>query len=169
MANKNFIQFLSEKGYSELKSLWNEYASENYFASYIYESVEDFAELTGEDGAELARKVFFGDIKNWSDAIYLDGYENFVSCWSVESSPIDLDVLAEWLEEEDHEVFTEWKDGQPTFEDWLYDSCSRSDLIALWEEYTGEDVEDFDIGALSESIEEADGDEYLAYIKEVLE
>ena len=76
-------------------------------------------------------------------------------------------MLAEWLEDEDHEVFTEWKDGQPTFEDWLNDSYGRSDLIAMWEEYTGEDIEDFDIGALAESIEEAEGDEYIDYLKEI--
>ena len=169
MANKNFVNFLSEKDYADLKYLWNEYANDKYFEAYIYDSVEDFAELTGVDGVELARKVFFGDIKNWGDDIYLDGYANFASCWSVQSSPIDLDVLADWLEGEDHAVFAEWKDGLQTFDDWLNDSYNRSDLIAMWEEYTGEDVEDFDLVALSESIEEAEGDEYLAYIKEVLE
>lgn len=169
MANQNFKNFLEGKDYDDLKPLWNEYVSDKGGDEYIYDSVEDFAELTCEDGVELARKVFFGDIKNWGDDIYLDGYANFASCWSVYSSPIDLDVLAEWLEEENNEAFTEWKDAQPTFEEWLHDSYSRSYLIAMWEEYTGEDTEDFDLGALAESIEEADGDEYLAYIKEVLE
>lgn len=169
MANKNFVNFLSEKDYADLKYLWNEYANDKDFEAYIYDSVEDFAELTGVDGVELARKVFFGDIKNWGDDIYLDGYANFASCWSVDSSPIDLDVLAEWLEEEEHDVFAEWKDGLQPFEDWLNDSYNRSDLIAMWEEYTGEDVEDFDLAALAESIEGVEGDEYLAYIKEVME
>lgn len=169
MTDQNFKNFLSEKSYEDLKPLWNEYASEKDGDAYIYDSVEDFAELTEGDGVELAKKVFFGDIKNWGDNVYLDGYANFASCWSVNSSPIDLDVLAEWLEEEDHDIYTEWKEAQPTFEDWLNDSYGRLDLIAMWEEYTGEDVEDFDLGALAESIEEADGDEYLAYIKEIFE
>lgn len=167
MANQNFKSYLEKKYYSELKPLWNEYASDSCFDVYIYDGVEDFAELTGEDGVELARKVFFGDIKNWGDDVYLDGYANFYSCWSVKSSPIDLDVLAEWLEEENHDAFTEWKEEQPTFEDWLNDSYGRTDLIAMWEEYTGEDIEDFYLGALAESIEAADGDEYLTYIKEI--
>nr|DAE52709.1 MAG TPA: hypothetical protein [Caudoviricetes sp.] len=167
MANKNFKSYLNEKGYEDLKQLWNQYASDKDGDAYIYDSVEDFAELTGEDGLELARKVFFGDIKNWGDDIYLDGYANFASCWSVNSSPIDLDVLADWLEEEEHDVFSEWKDGQPTFEEWLNNSYGWSDIIAMWEEYTAEDVEDFDLGALAESIEEAEGDEYLDYIKEI--
>nr|DAQ35850.1 MAG TPA: hypothetical protein [Caudoviricetes sp.] len=169
MANQNFKYFLSEKSYEDLKQLWNEYASDKDGDAHIYDSVEDFAELTGEDGVELARMVFFGDVKNWSDTVYLDGYGNFRSCWNVENSPIDLDVLAEWLEDEEHEVFTEWKDGQPTFEEWLNDSYGRSDLIAMWEEYTGEDIEDFDLGALAESIEEVDGHEYIYYLKEIFE
>lgn len=169
MASKNFVNFLSEKDYDVLKYLWNEYANDKDFEAYIYDNVEDFAELTGVDGVELARKVFFGDIKNWGDDIYLDGYANFASCWSVDSSPIDLDVLADWLEEENHDIYTEWKDGLQTFEDWLNDSYSRSDLLVMWEEYTGEDVEDFDLDALAESIEGVEGDEYLAYIKEVME
>lgn len=117
----------------------------------------------------LPVKCSLAILKTGGDDIYLDGYANFASCWSVNSSPIDLDVLAEWLEEEGHDVFTGWKDAQPTFEEWLNDSYGRSDLIVMWGEYTGEDIEDFDLGALAESIEEADGDEYLAYIKEVLE
>ena len=169
MVNQNFKSYLNAKSYADLKQLWNEYASNKDGDSYIYDSVEDFAELTGEDGVELARKVAFGDVKNWGDDVYLDGYANFCSCWSVQSSPIDLDVLAEWLEEENHDVFTEWKDGLQTFDYWLNDSYGRSDLIAMWGEYTGEDIEDFNLGALAESIEEANGDEYLAYIKEVLE
>lgn len=169
MANQNFKSYLNAKSYADLKQLWNEYASDKDGDSYIYDSVEDFAELTGEDGVELARKVAFGDVKNWGDDVYLDGYANFCSCWSVQSSPIDLDELADWLEKEEHDAYTEWKEAQPTFEEWLYDSYGRSDLIAMWEEYTGEDVEDFDLGALAESIEEADGEEYLAYTKEIFE
>lgn len=168
MANQNFKNFLEEKDYAELKSLWNECASENGYEQ-IYDSVEEFAANFETEGAELARMVFFGDVKNWGDNVYVNGYGNFESCWSINSSPIDLDVLADWLEEENHDIYTEWKEGLQTFDDWLNDSYSRSDLIAMWEEYTGDDVEGFDLGALAESIEEADGDEYLAYVKEVLE
>lgn len=172
MSSSNFVNYLSGKNYVELKSLWNEYASDKDGDAYIFDSVEDFAELTGEDGVELARKVFFGDIKNWGDDIYLDGYANFASCWSVNSSPIDLDVLAEWLEEENHDVFTEWKEAQPTFEEWLEDTYNKTELLSLWgeymeEDYQGDDILGFDLGALAESIEEADGEGYLDYAKEI--
>ena len=105
----SFKQHLASMSFDDLVPLWNEYASCQSTDEYIYESIEEFAELSGEDGVELARKVFFGSVDNWYDKVYLDGYANFQSCWSVESSPIDLDILAEWLEVEDHEVFTEWK------------------------------------------------------------
>ena len=66
MANQNFVNYLSERDYDDLKYIWNEYASDK------------------------------------------DGYANFASCWSINSSPIDLDVLADWLEDEDHEAYQEY-------------------------------------------------------------
>lgn len=166
---KAFKKFLESKDYSELKTLWNEYASEQSPDDQIYDGVEEYCELYDPKAVNVARMVAFGDIKNWGDDVYINGYGNFESCWSVESSPIDLEVLAEWLEEENHTEFEEWKDDLQPFDEWLNDSYSRSDLLAMWEEYTGEDAEDFDLGVLAEYIEEADGDEYLAYIKEVEE
>ncbi len=164
-----FKNFLANKDYSELKPLWNEYANDQYMEGYIYAGVEDYCDMYDPKAADVARMVFFGNVQNWGDDVYLDGYGNFGSCWSVESSPIDLDVLAEWLEDEDHSVFEEWKDDLQPFDEWLNDSYSRSDLLAMWEAYTGEDVEGFDLGVLAESIEDCDGDEYLAYLKEVEE
>lgn len=165
---KKFTENLEDFSFDDLVALWNEYASENGYEQ-IYDSVEEFAANFDTDSVALARMVYFGDIRNWSDMVYLNGYGNFQSCWNVENSPIDLDELADWLEKEEHDAYTEWKEAQPTFEEWLCDSYGRSDLIAMWEEYTGEDVEDFDLGALAESIEEADGEEYLAYTKEIFE
>lgn len=165
---KAFVKFLESKDYSELKALWNEYASDQNMDDYIFEGIEDYAELTGENGVELARKVFFGNIQNWGDDVYLNGYGNFMGCWSVESSPIDLDVLAEWLEE-NHATYEEWKNNLQTFSEWLDDNYSRPELIAMWGEYVDEDTEDYDLDLLAETIEEADGDEYLDYVKIIFE
>lgn len=87
--------------FDKLCELWNEYASENESDSMIYDSVEDLADL-GVGGVELARMVFFGDLKNWNDKITLNGYGNVVSVWNVENSPIRLEDLADWLLETDH-------------------------------------------------------------------
>ena len=56
--------------------MWNEYASENGYEQ-IYDSVEEFAVNFEIDGVALARMVFFGDVRNWSDMVYLNGYGNF--------------------------------------------------------------------------------------------
>ena len=170
----SFKRHLEGMSFESLIPLWNEWCAECGQDGAIYDSIEEFAELYGEDGLELARKVFFGDVKNWHDRVYLDGYANLRSCWSVESSPIDLGALAEWLEEVGHEVFTEWKDEQPTFEEWLEDTYSPTEIFALWSEYMWEehqcdDLAGFDFGALGAEIEARDGDEYLAYMKETFE
>lgn len=166
---KAFLNYLKQKDYSELRPLWNEYAGEQSPDDQIYDGVEEYCDLYDPKAVDVARMVAFGDIKNWGDDVYLDGYGNFKSCWSVDSSPIDLEVLAEWLEAENHSIYEEWKDDLQPFDEWLNDSFSHAELLDLWTEYTGEDTDDFDLGVLAESIEEADGDEYLAYIKEVEE
>lgn len=166
---KAFVKFLESKDYSELKTLWNEYASDQNMDDYIYDGVEEYCDLYDPKAVDVARMVAFGDIKNWGDDAYLNGYGNFKSCWSIESSPIDLEVLAEWLEEENHSSYEEWEDDLQPFGDWLNDSYNRAELIAMWEEYTGDDTDDFDLEILADKIEEVEGEEYLDYIKMVKE
>lgn len=166
---KAFLNYLKQKDYSELKNLWNEYASDQNMDDYIYDGVEEYCELCDPKVVDAARMVAFGDIKNWGDDVYLNGYGNFKSCWSVESSPIDLDVLAEWLEDEDHPVFKEWQDTLQSFDKWLDENYNRAELIAMWQAYVNEGSEDYGLEVLAEKIEEADGDEYLDYIKIILE
>lgn len=164
-----FRKFLESKDYSDLKNLWNEYASEQAIDDQIFDGIEEFCDLYDPKAVDVAKMVAFGDIKNWGDDVYLNGYGNFKSCWSVESSPIDLDVLAEWLEDENHSAYEEWKDDLQPFAEWLDDNYSRSELIAMWQEYVNEGAEDYDLDVLAETIEEADGDEYLDYVKLILE
>lgn len=164
-----FLNHLKQKAYAELKPIWNEYASEQAIDDQIFDGIEEFCDLYDPKAVDVARMVAFGDIKNWGDDVYLNGYGNFKSCWNVESSPIDLEVLAEWLEEENHATYEEWKDNLQTFSEWLDDNYSRSELIAMWGEYVDEDTEDYDLEVLAETIEEADGDEYLDYVKIIFE
>lgn len=90
---KKFTTYLQEMNFADLAYIWNEYASENGYEQ-IYDSIEEFAANFGTEGVELARMVFFGDVRGWSDMVYLNGYGNFQSCWNVENSPIDIDELA---------------------------------------------------------------------------
>lgn len=104
---KKFTEYLDDFSFDDLVALWNEYASENGYEQ-IYESIEEFAANFETEGAELARMVFFGDVKNWSDMVCLNGYGNFESCWNVENSPIDIDALAQWMKETNHHEYKEW-------------------------------------------------------------
>lgn len=104
----SFKQHLESMSFESLIPLWNERCAQYGQDDVIYDSIEEFAELYGEDGVELARKVFFGSVDNWYDKVYLDGYGKFQSCYSVESSPIDIDALADFMKEENHQTYEEW-------------------------------------------------------------
>lgn len=53
---KTFTGYLADFSFADLVYLWNEYASENGY-SEVYDSIEDFADITETEGAELARVV----------------------------------------------------------------------------------------------------------------
>lgn len=163
----SFKQHLEEMSFENLIQLWNEYASYQVTNEYIYDSIEEFAELYSEEGVELARKLLFGNVDNWYDKVYLDGYGNFQSCYSVESSPIDIDTLVDWMTEINHPTYTDWSDEQPSFAEWLEDTYNASELFALWAEYMKEGTE-FNLVYLADTIADNEGDEYLDYKKEIL-
>lgn len=123
--------------------MWNEYASENGYEQ-IYDSVEEFAANFDTDSVALARMVYFGDIRNWSDMVYLNGYGNFESCWNVENSPIDLNELVKWMKETNHHEYKEWLDSidADDFADWLGGELTNEELTELWIDYIAEVDED---------------------------
>lgn len=140
---KKFTTYLSNMDFADLAYLWNEYASENGYEQ-IYDSVEELAANYEVDSVALAKMVFFGDIRNWSDMVYLNGYENFKSCWNVENSPIDIDALAQWMKETNHYEYKEWLDSidASDFADWLGGELTNEELTELWSEYIADVDED---------------------------
>lgn len=140
---KKFTEYLDDFSFDDLVALWNEYASENGYEQ-IYDSVEEFAANFDTDSVALARMVFFGDIRNWSDMVYLNGYGNFESCWNVENSPIDLNELAKWMLETNHHEYKEWLDSVDAddFADWLGGELTNEELTELWIDYIAEVDED---------------------------
>lgn len=162
---KKFTEYLNDFSFADLVYLWNEYASENGYEQ-IYDSIEEFADVfSGSiEGAELARMVFFGDVKNWSDYVYLNGYGNFQSCWDVESSPIDIDELANWMKETNHDEYKEWLDNIEAYDfaEYLGNNLTAEELTELWGNYIQEVDEDdldgnglplnFDIEDLAEEL-----------------
>ena len=147
---KKFTEYLEDFSFDDLVALWNEYASENGYEQ-IYDSVEEFAANFDVDSVALARMVYFGDIRNWSDMVYLDGYENFQSCWNVENSPIDIDELAKWMKDTNHQEYKEWLDSidAEDFANWLGGELTNEELNELWSEYIADvDEDDLDDNGL---------------------
>lgn len=140
---KKFTEYLEDFSFDDLVVLWNEYASENGYEQ-IYDSVEEFVANFGIDSVALAKTVYFGDIRNWSDMVYLNGYGNFESCWNVENSPIDLDELVKWMRETNHHEYKEWLDSinADDFAEYLADELTNEELTELWSEYIAEVDED---------------------------
>lgn len=143
MKNEKYTEYLDAFRFDDLVALWNEYASENGYEQ-IYDSVEEFAANFEVDGVALARMVFFGDIRNWSDMVYLNGYGNFESCWNVENSPIDIEELAKWTKETNHYEYKEWLDSinADDFAEYLADELTNEELTELWSKYVQEVDED---------------------------
>ena len=150
----SFKQHLESMSFASLVSLWNEWCDQYGQEDMIYDSIEEFAELSGEGGAELARKVFFGSVDNWYDKVYLDGYGNFRSCYSVESSPIDIDALVDFMKEEKHPDYVAWCDEQPSFAQWLDDNVGYGRLRALWYKFCPHDEGDeLDVDAIADALD----------------
>lgn len=140
---KKFTTYLSDMTFADLAYIWNEYASENGYEQ-IYDSVEEFAANFETEGADLARMVFFGDVKNWGDMVYLNGYGNFESCWNIENSPIDIDALAQWMKETNHHEYKEWLDSIDAndFAEYLADTLTNEELTELYSDYIADVDED---------------------------
>ena len=116
---------------------------------------------------ELARKVFFGSVDNWYDKVYLDGYGNFRSCYSVESSPIDIDALVDFMKEENHPAYVAWCDEQPSFAQWLEDNVGYGRLRALWYKFCPHDEgDDLDVDDLADALDGTPHELYYQWYNE---
>ena len=85
-------------------NLWNAYASENAADDAVYESIEEIAELLGENAADFAMRVFFGDVKSWNARYFcINGEGNIDGFWRLtsEDSPVDYSILADWIIDND--------------------------------------------------------------------
>ena len=84
----------------DVLSLWNEYASENAVNEEVYGSIEEIADSIGENAADFARRVFYGDVKSWNANYFcLNGSGNIDGFWHLtdDDSPVDYSILASWL------------------------------------------------------------------------
>lgn len=107
-----FAEYLKKLDFDRLVRLWNEFCfSENGSAEdAIYDSIEELSSQGICTGLELTRAVFFGDVQGWYDHVSFDGYGNLYSVHTINSSPIDMSLLVEYLIKENHDVYQEWAD-----------------------------------------------------------
>lgn len=82
----------------------------------VYYSLEELIEMSGLEGIDLARAIYFGDITSWNDEMfYFDSYGNISSCSEREQ---ESDILAQ--EEEIIKDFIEtFKDNLEDFREQL--------------------------------------------------
>ena len=107
-----FISSLAAKPFDDQVVLWNEFCQNSDNGSQgdiIYADVLDLVEQKGYTGTQTAHRLLNGGATNvWAYA-YLDGKENIRNCDTLADSPIDVAILADWLEESNHEFYQEWQ------------------------------------------------------------
>lgn len=113
---------------------WNEYARYTYGGATIYSNLSELArEMYAENPVELARAMFFGDLKGWNDYVYINGYGNICSIEDL-GEYISYDNLALWLYSQNRVALkVNVQVGEPGEETWDVvvkgDSVSLEDII----------------------------------------
>lgn len=78
---------------------WNNYCSEECMEDYIHSNDEYFFEEMFEKADDAVRAVCYGEYHYQDEYVVFNAYGNLDSFdyWKDENSPIDLDILAEYL------------------------------------------------------------------------
>lgn len=170
-----FENYLKSLSFDRLVRLWNEYCWSDLGSTdeAIYDSIEAISDGELLTGIELTRAVFFGDVRGWNDRVSFNGYGNLYSVYDYDSSPIVISYLAEWLKDEDHEVYDEWvEDVTGEFAEYLAANFDTSDLYELWVEYEGEPdgdetmIDVFDIEVLADDLIKDDHEYFQDWLSE---
>lgn len=107
--NERFLNYLETLPIDTLISLWNQYAIDESPEDYIWDNIEAYIKEGDESKLEIAKMMYFGQIDDWEDKVYLDFLSNFRSFNESDTYPIYLEALAEWLEEAQHDAFLNWQ------------------------------------------------------------
>lgn len=81
-------------------NLWNDCIEDkNILDDKIYNNGEDFFEEMFSSPYDAVRAVAYGEYTLNDNYIAFDGYGNIVTFdyWDDEGSPVDIDILADWL------------------------------------------------------------------------
>ena len=84
------------------------YATEKFPKLRIYGSVEEYCVVFKPDALELARLVVYGDLKSMEDDLYIDDKGRMKGFDNLKDSPIDVEVLASIMIEQDAFEYRYW-------------------------------------------------------------
>lgn len=86
----------------ELIGIWNTYASEND-DTQIWENTEGVLEMLSGSLIDTIQRIKYGDFSFNDDYFAINGYGNYESFYRLADNncPIDFEVLADWLTEND--------------------------------------------------------------------
>jgi len=88
---------------STLITTWNEYCADECMEDYIHSNDEYFFEEMFEKADEAVWAVCFGNYDYEDDYVVFNGYGNLdtFNFSDDENCPIDIDVLADWINDND--------------------------------------------------------------------
>ena len=95
----------------DIITLWNECIDEvGYPGDRVYENNTSFFDEMFDNPYDVAVAVAYGDWKANDTYVVFNGYGNISSFnyWGDSNSPIDLDVIVEWLSDNKEKVEELW-------------------------------------------------------------
>lgn len=112
-----FVEHLKGLGGSTVIRLWNEFCLDCDYgdeSKYIFDGVWDmqgeaFA-LYGFDDKAFLYAILNGNVTRLTALLYVED-DLVKEVKSLEESPIDLNVLVDWMIDTDHPIFAEWSDN----------------------------------------------------------
>lgn len=89
------VEKVSALSHDEFIILWNDTVGETYTDDVVYWHVTDVACFM--EAEKAMRSLYFGDVRNWDDAVQFNGYGDLVSFY-----PLDhVDALAQFIFDND--------------------------------------------------------------------
>lgn len=112
-----FVEHLKELGGSTVIRLWNEFCLDCDYgdeSKYIFDGIWDmqgeaFA-LYGFGDKEFLYALLNGNVTCLTALLYVED-DLVKEVKSLEESPIDLNVLVDWMIDTDHPIFADWDDN----------------------------------------------------------
>ena len=103
MTREKIMEFINRSmSNTEVINLWNECAEEKrYYDDRVYGNDETFLDEMFRTTHDAVRAATNGDYNVHDDYVVFDGYANLQSFdwWDDNNSPIDEDILVDWLME----------------------------------------------------------------------